>query len=426
MTSFLAVGGYVVLFSFSYKSYFVDVYGYFGFRGDGGNFNDFVVPILSIFGSLFFMPKSVGQVSDFLLWQIFALGFIPIQLTLAMSGTVDGGSTWTSASLFASLFLIRFVSGLKPIRPFRVGGFLERHGVKFLIFIGIFFCFILTLKFRSIMTLAGIEGVYEQRAAASEFGAGRLYGYALTWLTYAIIPLTIAVVLYTRKYALLFLPLLFVTVVYSITAAKLSLVLVAMCIYVYCVVSPRFNGYPAIFVLFPSAVVGGSLLVYFSLNLAETDVLFYVVSQLVMRAVGAQAMIFNAYAEFFSFNPFTYYSHVTGVSFFVSYPFDDFLGRIISVHLLGHPDANANSGFWATDGIAAAGNFGLLLIGLIVGFVFAFFDGMSRGIDVRLSATAFTGLSMMFVNLSLFTALVTGGGLVLAFMVRAVGKRIKD
>ena len=414
-----AISAYVILFMLTYDNYLVELYGYFGFRRLGGEWGDFFVPFMSILLSLLALPKRISKVSDFLCWQLFVFAFVPIQLTLAFSGTVSGGSTKWAGMLFLSFLIIIGLSNV-GLRLTIKAGVLSKYSSALVILIGLAMAVLLTARFASVMSFASFNEIYEQRAASSEVGAGRMFGYFVTWLTYSVTPLATAIALFSGRYLLLIFPASFISVIYSISAAKLSLVLLFMSIFVFWALSPRRREHPWIFVVFPGSILAIGLVLYTYAQLSEEGLLFYVVSQLVMRAIAVQAMIFNAYAEFFTENPFTLYSHIGIVSLFVDYPYEYSLGEIISIHLVGNPDAVANSGFWAMDGIAASGSFGLLAIGFIVGLTFAFFNSMTRGVDIRFSAVAFTGLSMMMINVSLFTTMLTGGGIITALAVRPV------
>lgn len=419
--SFALIVAYSVLFVLVYQGFLYPIYGYFGFRNSGGSIDDFVIPVASIFLILFFLPGAIRSVSHFIIWNIYILMFIPIQLTLAMSGTVPGGATWTSAALLVSFLTLIMLSKLQfMFFPVYFGRLVTNYALQIIYLAGLIIAGALILRFHSIMSLAGVEEIYEQRQAAADSGAARLFSYLISWITYAIFPLLASAALFFSKRHLLFVSTFLLLVIYSITAAKLVIFLFGMTLFAYWVLAPGRRNYPQIICLYPILVLLIGYTVYLAIADPDESLVFYAVSQFVMRGLGVQAMIFNAYLEFFSVNPFTNFSHVTGLSLFLDYPYNDVLGRIISIHLVGHPNANANSGFWAMDGLAGAGNLGLIVMGVVVGIVLAFFDGVTRGVDVRFSGVAFCGILLMLSNVSIFTTLVTGGAVLLAIAVRPV------
>lgn len=268
------------------------------------------------------------------------------------------------------------------------------------------------------MTFAGVEEVYEQRVAASEFGIGVFFGYLILWTTYLFSPLVIAMGLVEGKKKLVVLAVLMFLVIYMITASKTTFVIAAFCTAVH-----FFNRFSLakqmyLVIFFPTIPMVIAILFEFSNDTNFGMVASYIVDQIVIRGVAIQAMIFNLYVEFFSRNPLTYYSHVTGISSIVSYPYDLPVGRVISVYQYGHPNANANSGIWATDGVAAAGPSGIIIVGVLLGGFLGFVNRITKDVGHEFLSIAMVPLAMLMVNASMFTTLASGGGLLLVLMVR--------
>ena len=63
------------------------------------------------------------------------------------------------------------------------------------------------------------------------------------------------------------------------------------------------------------------------------------------------------YYDFFSSNPLTYMSHVTGFNLLIDYPYERDLGKLVGRYQYDGA-INVNAGLWASDGIAAFGLFG--------------------------------------------------------------------
>jgi hypothetical protein len=128
-----------------------------------------------------------------------------------------------------------------------------------------------------------------------------------------------------------------------------------------------------------------------------------------MRTYGLAVALTVVYAEFFLTRPYTAFSHISIVSSFVPYPFEQSLGQEVGYSLVGNTlDANAN--FFATDGVASAGNLGVVLVGLIIGSILILANGIIDERNRRLAFTAVIPFIMMACNTSIFTALLTGGG----------------
>ena len=72
-------------------------------------------------------------------------------------------------------------------------------------------------------------------------------------------------------------------------------------------------------------------------------------------------------------------------------------------------DMNANANFWATDGIASMGIFGILLINIIFSLVLYVLNVVSSNTNKLFVILLFLPLISAFLNASTFTALFSGG-----------------
>jgi hypothetical protein len=262
------------------------------------------------------------------------------------------------------------------------------------------------------MTVASPEDIYIQRAEAAAFGSAPIFGYFIMWQTYGLTSIVLAFGLLYRKRLYVFVALAALLIAFLITAAKMTFVIIAYVLFVHWQIrTGDLLKKPYKFVWPPLLVLSFAAVLVNIVDIERSDFLLFFVGQIVMRAIGAQAMIMNAYAEFFASNSFTLYSHVTPISGFIDYPYAETLAKVISAHIVGTGDANANSGFWATDGIAAAGSIGVIIIGLVVGCFFCVVNAFLANADMRFVTLAFIPFSMMIANVSFFTALFSGGGL---------------
>jgi hypothetical protein len=132
------------------------------------------------------------------------------------------------------------------------------------------------------------------------------------------------------------------------------------------------------------------------------------ISLLYMRTYGMTGVLTGAYADFFSSHPYTLMSHAGPFAMFHTYPFAGSLGEVIGFDLTG-ADANANANFYATDGIAAFGYPGLILIGCIVGFGLRCIDAVAGLRSSELKCCAVIPVIMSLANTSFFTTVLTGG-----------------
>jgi hypothetical protein len=125
------------------------------------------------------------------------------------------------------------------------------------------------------------------------------------------------------------------------------------------------------------------------------------------------------YINFFQSHPLTYYSHINVVSVFVHYPYQMSLGQVVGFDLVAD-DLNANANIYATDGYAALGAVGVVLIGAILGLFLSVANAMTAR-SLRMACAAFVPFVMIVSNSSLFTSLLSGGGFLLLLLVYSNG-----
>lgn len=78
-------------------------------------------------------------------------------------------------------------------------------------------------------------------------------------------------------------------------------------------------------------------------------------------------------------------------------------------------DMNANTNFWATEGIAAAGVADMLLIGIVIGLAMRLFDAMIPEENLVIVCCAAGRDVISLANSSFLTTLLTNGLVVLIF-----------
>ena len=433
---FALLAAYLYLFSYFYVNSIYQRWGYFGFRLGTDNETAYLISVASVFLAYLVIPRRATSASDYILWLLFVLGFVPIQITFGLSDSLEGQGYWYQIALLVSFSISSLVARLTArirwvstaSRMDQLGDkTLERSGSlrKIFLWSSAFIVLLLVFRFRSILSFAGVEDVYEQRAAASEFGIGAFFGYLILWTTYLLSPLIIAMGLVERKKRLVIMAVGMLIAIYMITASKIIFIIIAFSFSIH--VFNRINLQRHMYLLFAVPIVPMVIALFFFNFLGGSevsDLATFVIDQIVIRGIAIQGMIFNLYVEFFSVNQLTYYSHVTGVSLFVDYPYDLPIGRIISIYAYGHPNSNANSGIWATDGVAAGGPLGVIFIGVLLGAFLGFVNRITKNVGHEFLSIAMVPLAMLMVNVSMFTTLSSGGGFLLVLLVRWLWKDI--
>ena len=259
--------------------------------------------------------------------------------------------------------------------------------------------------FRGSIHLVGLSEQVAARTSLSDAikSAPPLSGYVLAWLQNLFIPLAFALLWFRRRFFAAAAVLLLYILVYAVMANKLSLIsifaLLAVAVFAN---KPRFVPW---LLLLCSA---GLSLLTLAVNTFTNKFIFYIFAYFNMRMFYAPGLLLTHYYEFFSLNPLTYFSHVKGISLLVHYPYNDTVAHLVADYQFGRV-FNANASFWASDGIASLGLPGILAISVFVAFVFYVVDVLSQHASVALCATALAVVALSFTNVSVFTALLTGG-----------------
>lgn len=430
-----ALMAFNLVFTYYYEYYLVPRWGYFGFRFDSDNEDAYWNGVICTLVAYLFLPRRAKAASDYLHWLLFVISFVPIQLTIGLANSVPGGVGKYQLALLVSFGLSVMIAGSVrkigwtgkrvAIRPTRVGWAKRTDFLRAFLVIAVVVAAVLILRFHSIMQFSGIDEIYTQRERASGLGIGLLEGYLILWTTYLFAPLIMAIGLSTGRKTYLVLAALLLLIVFMITASKTTFVIFFFGLTIH--VFNRIGLRNRMYILFAVPIL--PILMSISLDLsAESSfgtIMSYALDQIVIRGVAIQAMIFNLYVEYFANNPNTYYSHVAGISLFVDYPYQLPVGREISVYQYGHPEANANSGIWATDGVAAAGALGVVFVGALAGAFLGFANRLTKDVDQAFLSVSILSLAMLMVNVSLFTTIASGGGFLLVILIPRLWRDIQ-
>ena len=112
------------------------------------------------------------------------------------------------------------------------------------------------------------------------------------------------------------------------------------------------------------------------------------------------------YQDFFSTHPHTYWSHITGINWFVHYPYAD--QQISQVLDDQYNLGNFNASFLATDTIAAYGYQVMPLVSLAMAAVYVFLNSAGRNIRGSVLAMMMVMPALMFNERAFMTSLLTG------------------
>jgi hypothetical protein len=409
---------YVVLFVtclyYVYVSWLAPVYDYLGFTLSPGDHPVLWLSLAIVLVSACMMPLRLDTFSDYFLWMVFYFVYVPSMTFVPLQGTLADDGFGLVSALGASFNITRFLA--------RYSVRLPSVRVSQNALIGAFACVYIALTAYTVsvyganLRIANLESVYAQRALSGELAAGSLVGYATGFLSGAFNPLLLAYGLVRRRPIWFFIGAAGQLFVYSTSALKsVALTVVLLPIFYFFLLRRR----DITATRFGLLILGSCLvplLALLLLNLADEGLAVQLVALVYMRTYGLAGALTGVYADFFATHPHTAFSHISIVSSFVAYPYEQSLGQEVGYWLVGWPlDANAN--FWATDGIASAGNIGVVLVGVIVGLFLIVANAAVDKVDRRLAFTALIPFIMMACNTSIFTSMLTGGGGLMLMMI---------
>lgn len=132
------------------------------------------------------------------------------------------------------------------------------------------------------------------------------------------------------------------------------------------------------------------------------------------RTIGISGHLFSEYLHFFNENPFTYFNHINIINYiFQGYPYDNVLGKVVS-----DGTSNMNALFIIMDGISACGWIGILIISFFFIIVKGILNSITLKYDKSLCILIFLPAISSILNVSLSTAVLTCGLLVLYLLFR--------
>ena len=417
----LAILAFALLLDWIYVNFLTN-YDYMGFTYEPANdWYMAVAPLLVIVSSLW-LPLVVTRLSHWVLWLLFWLLYAPVVILVPLQ-VIPAEAKWTFlVCLLASFSLTNLCARMQWHFP-AFSGVDRRIGklVFWALYAGLF-AMVLSV-FGGHLQLVSFEDVYKLRTENNDLAESGLVAYALANLAWALNPYLIAKGLVEHQKLPLWIGLAGQVVLYSTLGHKgvlLSTVVIATAYYAVL----RAPIISAVAIARLMVVACAVPMILYVIGLAEEQsAVGSIVQQLValvyMRTLGMVAALTGAYINFFQSHPFTYYSHINLVSLFVHYPYDASVGEVVGYDLVGD-DLHANANFYATDGYAALGFTGIVLIGPVLGMFLSVANAMTAK-SLRLGCAAIVPFVMIVSNSSLFTSLLTGGGLLLLLLLYSHG-----
>ena len=351
----------------------------------------------------FLMNVRLSAVSDFIILAIYFCVYAP---TIAISSILynhNGESPlkFQLTYLAAMLLLIQMprLFNFKINAPKTSGRWIEPA----VCFMAMALALTLAVKYRQLMNFVHVDDIYDQRASISA-QISSVDAYLFAWLEGAVCPFLITLGIYRRNLFYLACSVFCIAVLYGLLATKTSLATITLIPVLY-FIGMRYSR------RFGLIVAAGTVLLNIVTLTAEIN-RFDLRGQLAMfwafRSVGLPSIASVWYQEFFAGNGHTFLSHAFPFNRLISYPYDLPVFQEIARAYFGSI-FTANAHFWATDGSAGFGLIGVPLLSLFCGMVLAVSNACTSHVPRGLLPPLFVGFAMNITNISLFTAIFSGG-----------------
>lgn len=409
---------YIVSFVTIYVNWASVNFYYFGFWYNHNPDNlALAYVIIALFAIL--LPVSVTRYSDFACWILYFIIFIPSVLIVSMQGYETFSPTGLNVSLAASFFLMLYIPRKINFKSYSIPRRIQTDAFFFF-----FFAFYLAamafylITYGEMLSFSGLDEIYDQRARFSNMDTSAIALYLTGWLSNAMNPYLLAVGLFdrTRRW-LIPVGIAGQIIVFMAFAGKMMLVilLVTAGFYFFVLKNGRVS---TTRLAFGFAMLTLCALAILAVTNYHPDGLSLdIVALIFMRTLGIQGAMTGVYADIFSNSPLTYWSHANIINQIVDYPYKVPLGFVVGTRLVGGSGFNANANFWATDGVAAYGMMGVVIMGAVFGFLLSLANKVITPDRLPFATIVSIPFLMTMGNASLFTSLITGGGLMTVAMI---------
>lgn len=403
---------YALMFYIVYRDYVSVEWGYTGLSFSHLSGFETAVIAIAIGVQGWAMPQSINSPSSVIIWMITALIYVPTMIITIMVGERVASNYYGNLAALSAVMILASIMSQKtriqtddPLPPDRF----------FYIFAAIFFVSTLLLfyQYGEIMSFSSVEDVYYQRFAAAELEGSSIMAYVRTHYLYVFSSTLFCASLLKRRYWYFF-PVGFLgcLVIYLIDASKIAFIIPLLILSFFAVHKfARGRTWVLTAGLAFLTILCGKLATFSSGVKIFADLVLY-------RSIAIPAQTFAQYSDVFSARGYTWWSNVRGISSvvpppqgFASDPFWPVLGQIVGAEFYGMESrVNLNANLFSGEGIAAAGSFGVIVIGLVTIVWLRIFDGVAKGWNQRMAVLISVPLGMSITNTHLSTFLLSFGG----------------
>jgi oligosaccharide repeat unit polymerase len=384
-----------------------------GFAYQPLDFSQWLFVIFSISLVTTFLPLTFARPSGLILFILYLLVYLPT-LIITVATKSDSINIYGAPlmALTAGLSFVCISTRLFSPKTSKHPVHLRRCVRFFFIVSWVALLIFLVYSFHGVMNLVGLDNIYSQRELGRSQNLAQ--GYAQTYFAYVFSPALLAFGLHKKKYGYLVLALIGFLMMFAITAERtLFLMPFAM---VVLNLALRSN-------ISHHALMVGTLTILSIITIAassfegQNSFFGLLALYLVFRTIAVPGAMLPQYHDVFSESGYTFWSNISGIKFISDAPaayYNDAswpqLGYIVADRVLGVV-SNSNANLFAYDGVAAAGFIGVLLVCILLGIWLIALDKVARNVDYKFSALVLFPIAFALTNGSLFSILLSFGGL---------------
>lgn len=275
-----------------------------------------------------------------------------------------------------------------------------------------------SMHFVNIFTQSGDMYAYREQNSEVESLGG--IAYVQGWLFGAFYPFLLVCYLRIKRRKMALLPLIGYFLLFAVDMQKMTFLMPFALIFMYYVISlneEKICNYLHSFMMVCILLLSLLLYIY-----QDDEIVFAIAAIVLLRTVCVAGWLTQFYIHFFNENPYTYYSHINIVNYITeSYPYTEPLGKVVA-----YGSQNANANFFLTDGVAACGLAGIVIIGLVFAVILMFINSISARYKKSDMFIMFMPTIAYFLNVSLFTTMLSNGLLILIILVACAKDEIKN
>lgn len=405
---------YMAALYFSYHYYLSQKWGYFGFSYRSWALEDAVFAVGMTVWSGLLIPTGLNYSSSLIVTLLYIVVYVPavvVILSLDVNGIDVYGEILVALGLgFGVMCLGARSPAILSWPRIRIPWISVVVGM--LIAWTVCLC-ILFYYYGSKMSFVGLEDIYVQRFVSHDVSISGL-SYVKSFFINIFCTFFMAYGLVSRNWYWFILGAIGCMVVYMIAAEKSAFLF-------------PFAFLGLNFILKQGAVffkqtwfmlgVFGCMVVLCTLMQNQGDGWGWLASLFVFRELAIPGLMLPLYYDLFSIEGFTWWSHVKGFSQivpppenFVNDPTWPVLGLMIGERVFGIVGLNGNANFWAGDGIAAAGAFGVVVISLLLSVWLLTINETTRYWNKQFTILALLPFTLALTNGHFFTGLLSFGG----------------